>query len=191
LILNNELQFCEKVKTLIFLPIEIEINKTIFDVLGPVYKSFQGLWDTQLIEADSAEIKPIIDQLAFSSISLIKYNMQVVDIPPHIDVQPDYVNSNKEYQHIRENEPAGYRIVLSGSIDKLEVFDGRDWKIAYLPSCPFAYVLNSTIVKHRVIGESGRRTLYFRGLLDVEKHRALLQKNLEKYKDYAIYHRYL
>lgn len=191
MISNSEQQFCEKVKTLIFLPIEIEINKTFFDVLGPVYKSFQGLWDTQLIEASSSEIKPIVDQLAFSSISLIKYNMQAVDIPPHIDVQPEYVDSQQEYLHIKENEPAGYRVVLSGGTDKLEVFDGRDWKIAYLPSCPFAYVLNSTIVKHRVIGESGRRTLYFRGLLDVEKHRALLKKNLEKYKDYAIYHRYL
>jgi len=187
----DEKHFKKKITNLLFLPIEIEINKTFFDIDSPSYESFQGLWNTRLIEPNNPEIKFIIDQLAFSSVSLIKYNVQNVDIPPHIDVQPDYVNSNKEYRHIRENEPAGYRIVLSGSTDKLEVFDGRDWKVAYLPSCPFAYVLNSTIVKHRVIGESGRRTLYFRGLLDVEKHRALLKKNLEKYKDYAIYHRYL
>lgn len=175
-------------KNLIFLPIELEIDRTAFDIPVSSYKSFQGLWDTQLIEPSSPEIKPILDQLAFRSISLIKYNTQAVDIPPHVDVQPEYVNDQKEYQHIKENEPAGYRIVLSGSADKLEVFNGKDWKLAYLPSCPFAYVINSTAVKHRIIGESGRRTLYFRGLLDTRKHQCLIQKNLEKYSDYALYH---
>lgn len=186
---NNEQKFYKTVKNLIFLPIEIEIDKTVLNILGPTYKSFQGLWNTQLIESTNPEIKSIIDQLAFRSISLIKYNTQAVDIPPHVDVQPEYVNNQKEYQHIKENEPAGYRIVLSGSTDKLEVFDGKDWKIAYLPSCPFAYIINSTVVKHKVIGETGRRTLYFRGFLDVEKHQSLIQKNLEKYRDYALFHR--
>lgn len=188
--LADDQNFSKQIKNLIFLPIEITIDKTVFNILGPSYKSFQGLWNTQLIEPNSPEIKPILDQLAFSSISLIKYNIQAIDIPPHVDVQPEYVKDQKEYQHIRENEPAGYRIVLSGSTDKLEVFDGKDWRIAYLPSCPFAYVLNSTVVKHRVIGESGRRTLYFRGFLDMKKHRTLIKKNLEKYSDYALYHCY-
>jgi hypothetical protein len=177
----------KKIKNLIFLPIEIKIDKNIFNVSGPSYKSFRGLWNTQLIDPTNPEIKTLIDQLAFSSVSLIKYNVQAMDVPPHVDVQPEYVNNQQEYLHIKENEPSGYRIVLSGSTDKLEVFDGTDWRIAHLPACPFAYVLNSTVTKHRIIGESGRRTLYFRGFLNVEKHQSLLEKNLEKYSDYALY----
>ena len=174
-------------KDLIFLPIDIEIEKTVFDIDSPLHKTFQGLWDTQLIDPDNPEIKNILNQLPFKTISLIKYNTQATDIPPHVDVQPNYVKTYDEYYHIKENEPAGYRIVLSGSTDKLEVFDGKEWRIAYLPSCPFAYVLNSTDVKHRVIGETGRKTLYFRGYLDTERHEELIRKNLKKYSDYAIY----
>lgn len=175
-------------KDLLFLPIEIKIDKTIFDISNPLHKTFQGIWNTRLVESNNPEIKSLIDQLPFSSISLIKYNTQAVDVPPHIDVQPEYVKNQDEYQHIKKNEPAGYRIVLCGNIDKLEVFDGKEWRIAHLPSCPFAYVLNSTKAKHRIIGEIGRTTLYFRGFLDVEKHQILIKKNLEKYGNYAIYH---
>jgi len=174
-------------KDLIFLPIEIKIDKTVFDIDSPLHKTFQGLWETQIIQPDNLEIKNILDQLPFETVSLIKYNTQATDIPPHVDVQPNYVKNSNEYDHIKENEPAGYRIVLSGSPDKLEVFNGKEWKTAFLPSCPFAYVLNSTDVKHRVIGETGRKTLYFRGFLNIEKHRELIRINLKKYSDYAIY----
>jgi hypothetical protein len=185
---TRQKQINEKIKNLIFLPIEIEIYKTVFSVFNPRHKTFQGLWDTQLIDPDDIEIKTITDQLPFCHVSLIKYNTQTADIPPHIDVQPDYVKNQEEYQHIKDNEPAGYRVVLSGRADRLEVFDGYKWMTARLPSCPFAYVLNSTHVKHRVIGEMGRRTLYFRGRLDKVRHQTLIQTNLEKYSDYAIYH---
>lgn len=175
-------------KDLIFLPIELKIDKTVFDISNPLHKTFQGLWNTKLVNNKDPEIKNIVDQLPYSEITLIKYNTQTKDVPPHVDVQPEYVKNQDEYQHIKKNEPAGYRIVLSGNTDKLEVFDGKQWRIAYLPSCPFAYVLNSTDVKHRVIGETGRTTLYFRGFLDIEKHQTLIKKNLKKYSSYAIYH---
>lgn len=177
-------------KNLIFLPIEINIDKTIFDVNSPLHKTFRGLWNTQLINENDAEIKSIVDQLPYSKITLIKYNTQTMDVPPHIDVQSNFLNDQKEYQHIKQNEPAGYRVVLEGEIDKLEVFDGRQWRTAKLPSCPFAYVLNSTIALHRVIGEIGRKTLYFRGFLDSTKHQDLISKNLEKYEDYAIFRQF-
>lgn len=177
-------------KDLIFLPIEIKIDKTAFDISNPVHKTFQGLWDTRLVEDSDPEIKNIVDQLPYSKITLIKYNTQAMDVPPHVDVQPNFLSDQEEYRHIKENEPSGYRIVLAGSIDKLEVFDGRQWRVAKLPSCPFAYVLNSTISLHRVVGEIGRKTLYFRGFLDKTKHRDLISKNLEKYKEYAIFRQF-
>jgi hypothetical protein len=175
---------------LIFLPIEISIDQTVFDFNTHSLPTFNGLWETKFLNDNDffrPEIKNLCDQLPFEKITLIKYNRQSKDIPPHIDVQPFYVRGKDEYEHIKKNEPAGYRIVLSGSTDKLEVFDGKSWKIAALPTVPFAYVLNSTITKHRVIGEIGRMSVYFRGFLDENKHQEIIEKNLEKYDEYAIY----
>lgn len=177
-------------KDLIFLPIEITIDRTEFDIDSPLHKTFQGLWDTRLVDESNLEIKKIVDQLPYSKLTLIKYNSQAMDVPPHIDVQTNFLKDTEEYQHIRKNEPSGYRVVLVGSTDKLEVFDGSKWCTARLPRSPFAYVLNSTIALHRVIGETGRRTLYFRGFLDEVKHREILLKNLEKYREYAIFRSY-
>jgi hypothetical protein len=174
-------------KDLIFLPIEIKIDKTTFGTNSPLHVAFRGLWHTRLVKFDDPEIKDLTDQLPYSHITLIKYNTQTVDIPPHVDVQPSYIKDDIEYQHIKENEPSGYRVVLVGSTDRLEVFDGKEWRVARLPSLPFAYVINSTDTKHRVMAETGRRTLYFRGFLDIEKHQQLIKKNLEKYSEYAIY----
>lgn len=177
-------------KDLIFLPIEITIDKTTFDIEGPSHKTFGGLWDTKLVDESDPEIVNIVEQLPYSKITWFKYNIQAKDVPPHVDVQYNFTRDRNEYQHIKENEPAGYRVVLSGSTDKLEIFDGKKWHIARLPACPFAYVINSTISLHRVIGEIGRRTLYFRGFLDEEKHQKIISKNLEKYQEYAIFRNY-
>jgi hypothetical protein len=174
-------------KDLIFLPIEITINKTIFNFDTPSHKTFGGLWDTRLVDESDPEMQHIIKQLPYLKLTWFKYNTQAMDVPPHIDVPYNFVKDRKEYQHIRKNEPAGYRVVLEGSTDKLEVFDGRQWRVAKLPSCPFAYVLNSTISLHRVVGEIGRKTLYFRGFLDEIKHREMILKNLNKYRDFAIF----
>lgn len=175
---------------LIFLPIELSIDQTVFDFEIQSLPTFNGLWETKFLtdsDLSRPEIKNLCDQLPFKKITLIKYNRQSKDVPPHVDVQPFYVREKNEYEHIRSNEPAGYRIVLLGSADKLEVFDGKNWKTALLPKVPFAYVLNSTVTKHRVIGETGRMSMYFRGFLDQDKHRKIIDINLKKYQDYAIY----
>lgn len=177
-------------KDLIFLPIEIDIDATAFNFDGPSHKTFGGLWDTRLIDESDPQVEKIIKQLPYLKLTWFKFNVQAKDVPPHIDVQCNFVRDQKEYQHIKENEPAGYRIVLSGSTDKLEIFDGKRWQVARLPNCPFAYVINSTISLHRVLEETGRKTLYFRGFLDETKHKEIISINLEKYREYAIFRNY-
>lgn len=172
---------------LIFLPIKLDIGNLDLKIEAEAEKTFGGLWNTKFMPIDHPDLIRITDQLPFSLITLIKYNTQAVDIPPHVDVTYKYLKVSGEYKNIRSNEPAGYRILLSGSPTKLEVFDGKQWKTARLPSCPFAYIINSTETKHRIIGETGRKTLYIRGFLDKEKHQALINKNLDEFKEYAIY----
>jgi hypothetical protein len=175
---------------LIFLPIEIEISQTEFIIDRESRPTFGGMWNTKVLtedDFDQLEIKKIVEQLPFEKITLGKYNIQMSDIVPHVDVQYSYVRDCVEFDHISENEPAGYRVLLEGKTDALEVFDGKQWRIAKLPSAPFVYLLNSTETKHRVLENSGRRSMYFRGFLDKKKHQETIKKNLEKFSDYAIY----
>jgi hypothetical protein len=175
---------------LLFLPIEITITETSFIVGKECVATFNGLWQTKELSAQDIEtsgISNITNQLPYEKITLAKYNVQPSSIPAHVDVQPTWTKTQEEYNHIKSNEPAGYRVVLVGSNDSLEVFDGVNWQTAKLPKVPFAYVLNSTEYKHRIKNESGRQTLYFRGFLNETEHAALINKNLEKYKEYAIY----
>jgi hypothetical protein len=175
---------------LIFLPIEIDIISTSYFVDKQASDTFRGLWSTKQLnesEIDASKIKSITDQLPFKKITLAKYNTQNSIIPPHIDVQPSWPSTLDEYQNIVNNEPAGYRVVLIGGHDSLEVFDNQKWKKAVLPKVPFAYVLNSTKYKHKVCSEPGRQTLYFRGFLDESKHKELIETNLKKYRDLAVF----
>ena len=175
---------------LIFLPIEIDIISTTFSINRPTKSTFQGLWETKELnewELHKSEIGYIADQLPFKKITLVKYNTQSSIIPPHIDVQPKWTTTVEEYHHIKKNEPAGYRVVLIGQNDSLEVFDDRKWQKARLPRVPFAYVINSTRSMHKVSIEAGRQTLYFRGFLDENKHKELIKTNLKNYGDYAIF----
>lgn len=178
-------------KNLIFLPIDIDLKDIDnFNTEAQSIETFGGLWKTSFIGDevyDNPVLKYISEQLPFQKITMGKYNTQNNCIPSHIDVQKSYVNDDIEYYHITSMEPAGYRIVISGHRDALEVYDGKNWITAYLPKTPFAYVLNSTTAYHRVEGEIGRTTMYFRGILDEEKHSKLLENNLTKFKDYAIF----
>ena len=175
---------------LIFLPIEIDIISTTFSINRPTKSTFQGLWETKELnewELNKSEIKYIADQLPFKKITLVKYNTQSSIIPPHVDVQQEWTTAVEKFNHIKKNEPAGYRVVLIGQNDSLEVFDNREWQQARLPRVPFAYVINSTSCMHKLSFEAGRQTLYFRGILDENKHKELLKTNLNNYRDYAIF----
>lgn len=175
---------------LIFLPIELDIISIRYHIDKVSTSTFQGLWNTKELtvqEIKDSSIDHITDQLPYEKITLAKYNTQSSVVPPHVDVQPSWTRSIEEYTHIKNNEPAGYRVVLIGETDSLEVFDNKEWKKAVIPSIPFAYVLNSTQYQHRVNRGIGRQTLYFRGFLDKEKHRKLIEKNLKKYSEYAVF----
>ncbi len=179
---------------LIFLPIEIDILSTSYFVDKQAIDAFHGrkyvLWSTKELtesDIDASDIKFISDQLPLKKITSAKHNTQNSIIPSHLDVHPEFTSTLDEYQHIANNEPAGYRVVLIGKHDALEVFDNQEWKKAVLPKVPFAYVLNCTKYKHRVRADPGRQSLYFRGFLDESKHKELIETNLKKYRDFAVF----
>lgn len=177
-------------KKLLFLPIDINLDVAeLFDHRESMV-TFKGLWSTMILrEQDfiNPAIKKILDQLPFSKITQAKYNIQKIDIIPHIDVRPEYLNDEEQYKNIHDSEPSGYRIVLSGKTDSMEILLNDEWMRVYLPAVPGVYLINSTEIYHKIINDTGRRSLYFRGLLDRNKHNDLIKKSLQKFNEYAVY----
>ena len=147
-------------------------------------------WDSTAITTDTIiknNFDKILNQLPFTEITAINYKIQQRKVESHIDVYPELGIKQEELDHIQRHEPAGYRIVLCGAHDSVEVFDSQQWVTALTPSVPCCYLLHSTGAKHRVKEDTGRTIIYIRGILDTTKHYELINRSLEKYKNYTIY----
>lgn len=176
---------------LLFLPIDIDFPDLDFKIESGNDSDWGRhtiWWKSKILteqQARNQNLGKIIDQLPFDKITFIKYNYQMRDVGHHIDLV-DKLNI-PELSHIRENEPAGYRLVFSGHTDTLEVYDTVSWRKAVIPSVPGCYLIDSTVALHRVLNDTGRTGMYFRGILNTQKHKELIDKSLKKYKDHAIY----
>lgn len=179
--------------SLLFLPIDIHIDNISYQ-RDPNLKKvplqiFQPKWwDSAILNQDALNhFDSIIKQLPYDRISVVMHKFQNEPVGSHLDVYPSMKIDAEELANITENEPCGYRMVLNGSPDVLEVFDGTDWIVPRLPQAPCCYLINSTKLRHRVKDDPGREILYFRGIINKERNNALIEKSLKLYKDYAIY----
>lgn len=177
---------------ILFLPIDIDLtnfNFAQFDKSTKVTSTYKTFWESTEI-SDNTIVKnnfdAVLQQLPFKKITVLTYKVQQRRVAPHVDVYPDMLLEPNELEHIKEHEPAGYRFVLSGAADSVEVFDGTKWITALSPTVPCCYLLNSTTAIHRVKSDPGRTIIYVRGILDTEKHNALIERSYNKYKDFAI-----
>ena len=137
--------------------------------------------DTQI----KNQLDRVLDQLPFKEITTITYKLQEEPVDEHVDLVSWARLKPGELAHIQAHEPAGYRLVITGSDDVLEVYNGEQWQTAYTPT-PSCYVINSTQGLHRVRADADRSLIYIRGILDSEAHSALIEKSLKKYGQWAI-----
>lgn len=176
--------------TILFLPIDIDLsNLTVFqNSETKTLKEFNPYWTSTPITNHScpSELIEVLNQLPFDKITVLTHKLQERKVRHHIDVYPEMNFEPGEYEHIRNNEPAGYRLVLKGELDRVDVFNGQRWVTARLPSSPGCYILNSTQALHRVNEDPGREIIYVRGFLNLDRHKELLDRSYAKYKDYAI-----
>lgn len=173
------------------MPIDIDLLDLNFSKksAGKRMTAFNPYWTTTIVsdnEANEAGLTQVLSQLPFDRITIVTHKVQEQPVGAHVDVYPNMIFEGNEYEHICNTEPAGYRILLKGNLDKLEVFNGRQWVTAQIPSSPGCYILNSTTALHRVNDDPGREIIYVRGFLNVERHKELLNRSYEKYKDCAI-----
>lgn len=177
--------------TILFLPIDIDLPNLTFTPEPNAGRTteFNPFWTSTFITADVAykhNLDKILNLLPFDNITTLTHKIQDRAVSQHIDVYPEMTFKTGEYNHICVSEPAGYRILLKGHLDRLEVFNGKEWITAQIPAAPGCYILNSTKALHRVKSDPGREIIYVRGFLNLEKHRALLDQSYKKYKDYVI-----
>jgi len=177
--------------SILFLPIDIDLSNFDFTQLdnSTELKAFNPYWDSSLITENTIiknGFNRILGQLPFTKITTLSYKIQKSVVGEHVDVYPAMTFEEDELDHIIANEPSGYRFVIKGATDSIEVFNGKEWVTAHLPTVPCCYVLNATSGKHRVKADADRRIIYVRGFLNESKHKALIEKSYNKYKDYAI-----
>ena len=176
---------------LLFLPIDIDLSDVNFTQFDKSIKltAYNPYWESTVVTKETViknDFDKILNQLPFTDISVLTYKIQQTVVESHVDVYPSMNFKEGELEHIIANEPSGYRFVIKGANDSLEVFNGKEWITAYLPTVPCCYILNATAGKHKVKEDIDRRIIYVRGFLDESKHKALIEKSYIKYKDYAI-----
>jgi hypothetical protein len=177
---------------LLFLPIDIDLKGFEFQQMGELEHGnlFNPWWNATFIKEETIiknDFNLILDQLPFKQITRLFHKTQKSAVGSHVDVMPQMQMEENEYDHIKKNEPCGYRIVLKGGTDKVKIKTSSGWVTSILPSVPSCYIINSTEAFHTVDFDEIRETIYIRGFLDIEKHHQLVEKSLLKYKDYAIY----
>lgn len=188
---------------LAFVPIEIDLPKEFMDhsqyptnwhwwaleqLLDTTGKNIfeNKVWRQDLTEEYDV-YKNIVNQLPLTDLSNVRLTIQKMPVDPHLDLYKHHFAPPDLYTHFIKNEPCGYRFILKGSKDTLQLFLNGQWITAHVPSVPCCYLINTTSIMHRVLEDPDRTTLYVRGTLDEKKHLEFIEKNLEIYKDYALF----
>ena len=192
-------------KNLLFLPIDIdipilkflELENVMSDVKGSSFWDYEQLLDTQSTDPypwknDLDNIrqtyKDIIMSLPFQSLENVRLSIQSKIVRPHIDVSEETKNLCLEnYFNYVENEPSGYRIVISGNKSSLRLIVSGKMIATELPKIPCIYLINATSCRHFIHEDIGRKSIYIRGKIKHEEHMALIEKSFTRYKKLAIF----
>ena len=178
---------------LLFTPIDIDLtgieNFVQYDDSFKI-KAFNEWWSTSRVSEQTIEknnFNKYLDQLPFDRVTVVSYKIQTKTVDAHVDVNSRMGFDPIEIENIKAAEPAGYRLVICGQKDALEIYDGKEWKTIILPHVPCCYVLDSMRCRHRVKEDIGRKLVYVRGIINLTKHQELLQRSIAKYHGYQVY----
>ena len=133
------------------------------------------------------ELVEWIHNFPYLTIRNIKFNVQVGEVAKHIDFTRPELEPTLHSNNSR-NEPCGYRILLQGNrSNKLYVMRNGVKHYVTIPETTDTYVLGHTNVLHGVDEDQDRITIFTHFEIDSIKHQALLQRSIERYKEYAVF----
>jgi hypothetical protein len=153
---------------------------------GPPYATSK--WRNDLTESQS-KLKEYIDMhLPFDALVNIKVHHPHRKGTLHVDFAVPRDNLEL-FKNNKENEPCGYRLVLSGERSgDLTIKNSSGDQYPKLPNDTDWYAIGSTNVLHSITHSCPDRYIIFcHGWINREKHDLIISKSLEKYKDYAIW----
>ena len=191
-------------KKLLYLPIDLPImidRDEIYDNFNPhgdyhVWKFMRltepinGKYGRNYFKENSRINFPTlcnyIDLLPFEALSNVKINFQTQEAEPHIDfTEPE--KGKDLWENSLNNEPCGYRIVIIGSPDVMNIHRGEEIITTHLPEDTHTYVIDQGSARHSVVDDPGRITVFATGFINEKKHNDLLTASLNKYSQYAIW----
>lgn len=145
-------------------------------------------WNDNLTDVQE-QLKAYVDaHLPFTDLVNIKLQRLFTNDVIHYDfMSPD--KNEALYYHNRAVEPCGYRFVLSGTRQgDLSIIEDD---VSYFPTLPEdtdCYALGHTNSLHACVNfKPDRYILFCHGWIDVEKHYAILERSVQKYKEFAVY----
>jgi len=139
---------------------------------------------------------PFVEEhLPFRSIvnaKVLKSNDTALGI--HVDIGKYDWAGMEFYQHQYEMAPAAYRIILDGEGERILYYtDAPDtprehWVWARMPPSTNSFIHSSVDSLHGAEYYPGlnRFILFIHGWLDPVRHRALLERSYQRYRDYSI-----
>lgn len=141
---------------------------------------------TEEVKSKYPELVEWFKLFPYTSIRNIKLNHQLESVKSHIDFTKPELEPELHKNNI-ENEPCGYRILLSGSRkNKLYVVHNNEKIYCEMPDDTDTYVLGHTCTLHGVDDDTNRWTLFTHFEINSTNHKTLLNKSLQKYSIYAI-----
>lgn len=110
-------------------------------------------------------------------------------VPVHVDLlQPG--RDLDHFHHLYFNEPAGYRVIMSGALNDMTYLWNEKKERVYcnMPTdgSTNTYLMNYTTAMHGVDSDPGRSILFFQFTIDKEKHHKIIMDSIKKYNDYAV-----
>lgn len=124
----------------------------------------------------------------YKTIRNVKFNRQVAQSVEHLDYA--FPKDLDLYHNNQINEPCGYRTVITGSKSGCLYLVNNQGERIYptLPDTTDTYVIGTTNTLHGVEEESERETLYMHFEIDSKEHQKLLERSLEKYREFAVWY---
>ena len=204
---------------LLYIPAAIppmpEIDHSMLDVVeyGPPTEDGTNCWEMKkLVEVthdenglDNYSYKDIINEFQLGNPDFmewvkclpceewinikIHYQHRSQGVPVHVDLlQPG--RDLDHYHHLYFNEPAGYRVIMSGELNDV-TYIWNDKKEKVYCNMPMdgstnTYLMNYTTAMHGVEPDTGRGILFFQFILDENKHHKIVKDSIKKYNEYAV-----
>lgn len=182
--------------SLIFVPVDLDLEGTVPQIQQHAPDHW-GWWDNEMLltrdglwredlPPDFLWLRGVIESLPFVSLQMIRVSSQFKPVPPHKDVYPEQV-TERTYKALVKNEPCGYRMVLRGRLDAIQVNTRKGWITCPIPQVPCVYLADTTGTDHRVLDDPDRMIVYIRGVVDPVAHKQLMERSLDRWGDWAVY----